>query len=243
MERVQTFPSRPSSGPLKCELPESHTWLPRPNPEMTGIRYMMSKHGCSIRNSWPLPPTSEKHLDTETGSSEGCRKVRRVYVGHRQRAGLWISVCMEHQMICGYHVIANGEGRRDCIIPLYRFMETPPQAIFGDYACGWEETALNYLPEFYLLVRWFHDVFHGCIHKCGERFESKIHAQFSSINTSLMEQVTSTFAILDFINSFFKIQCHLKQVNSFLQSFRGLLKSKNTKVSESTVFGFHIVSF
>ena len=192
VDAIEKFPNTSESSSLSCDTPGHGTWQPRPNPETTGIRYMMTKHGCSIRNSWPLPPTSEKHLDTELGSSEGCRKIRRVYVGHRQRAGLWLYMCMEHQTVVGYHVIANGEGRRDCFIPPYRFMEAPPEALFGDYACGWEETALNYIPEFYLPVQWFHDVFHGCIHKCSERFESKLHAQFSSINTSLMEQVGET---------------------------------------------------
>ncbi len=172
-------------------LPQSE-WLPRPNAATTGIRYIMTSHGCSVRTSWPLPPSSETKLDTERGSSDGCRKVRFRYQGHRQRAGLWVYMCMTHETIVGFHVMKHGEGRRDGIIPPYRFMETPPEAIFGDYVCGWEETALNLLPEFYMTVQFFHDIFHGVTHKCSERFLGKHLSQFASINTSLMEQV-STF--------------------------------------------------
>jgi len=178
-------------------LPQSE-WLPRPNPESTGIRYMMSKHGCSVRTSWPLPPTSEKALDNDIGSCDDCKKKRYAFVGHRQRCGLWVYMCMEHQTIIGFHVMKHGEGRRDGIIPPFRFMETPPKAIFGDYVCGWEETAMNILPEFYKLVQFFHDIFHGCTHKCSERFEGRRLAELSSLNTSLMEQVIFRFNFFGF---------------------------------------------
>jgi hypothetical protein len=96
---------------------------------------------------------------------------------------------MKHETIIGFHVMPQGEGRRDGIHPPYRFMESPPTAIFGDYVCGWEESAMNYVPEFYLLVQFFHDIFHGCTHKCSERFQGKQLPDYCSVNTSLMEQV------------------------------------------------------
>lgn len=138
--------------PFSCAPLPREEWLPRPNPEMTGIRYMMTAHGCSVRTSWPLPSASEAKIDNDIGSSEGCKKVRFRYQGHRQRAGVWVYMCMAHETIIGYHVMKHGEGRRDGIIPPYRFMEDPPEAIFGDYVCGWEETALNLLPEFFYAV-------------------------------------------------------------------------------------------
>ena len=41
-------------------------------------------------------------------------------------------------------------------------------------------------------VQFFHDIFHGCIHKCSERFMSKRLSDYTSLNTSLMEQVNIT---------------------------------------------------
>ena len=207
---------------ITLETDPQEKWLPRPNPELTGIRYMMTRHGCSIRSSWPLPPTSEKSIDSEVGSCEGCKKARFTFVGHRQRAGLWIYLCMEHERIVGFHIMPDGEGRRDGIVPPYRFMQDPPEALFGDFVCGWEETAMNTLPEFYKSVQFIHDVFHGSTHKCSERFEGKRLGKFASINTSLMEQV-----------------------NSFLQPLRGVVKSGTTKVRtivSYTFFFYHSLS-
>ena len=164
-------------------------WLPRPNPATTGMRYMMSKHGKSVRTKWPLPSTALNAIDTDTGSSEGCRKVRFTFIGHRQRSGLWVSMCMRHHTIIGFHVMPQGEGRRDAIFPVYRFLEQPPKAIFGDHACGIEETCFNYLPRYFKYCEFYHDVFHGCSHVCSERFCSRRHAQYAALNTSLMEQV------------------------------------------------------
>ncbi len=175
-------------GAIPEDIPSQADWEPRPNPEQTGYRYMFTKHGCSVRTSWPLPPTSEKIQD-ELGSCEGCTKKRFHVMSHKQRAGLWITMCMEHETIVGFHVMSRGEGRRDGIIPPYRFMEKPPKAMFGDYVCGLEETGMNLLPEFFKLVLFFHDVFHGCTHSCSERFESRRLRDFCAINTSLMEQV------------------------------------------------------
>ena len=169
--------------------PEESTWKERPNPASSGIRYMLSQHGKSIRNSWPLPSSTEKSLDCELGSSEGCKKVRFTYVGHRQRSGMWFMVCMDHHTVVGYHVIRHGEGRRDVFYPIYRFKETPPKAIFGDYVCGVEETCMNYLPEYFSSSLFFHDIFHGCKHICSDRFCSRRLASYAVLNTSLMEQV------------------------------------------------------
>jgi hypothetical protein len=196
---------------------------------------MMSKHGKSVRTSWTLPDGAQKTVDTDTGSSQGCRKVRFTFVGHRQRSGLWVSMCMLHQTIIGYHVMPNGEGRRDAIYPVYRFLEKPPVAMFGDYACGNEETCLNYLSHYFKGVGFYHDIFHGCSHVCSERFCSRRLAAFAVLNTSLMEQVrfrifatTSSFHI---VNVQFILYICRMQMNSFLQPLRGILKSGLTKVT------------
>jgi hypothetical protein len=127
-------------------------------------------------------------------------------MSHKQRAGLWISMCMEHETIVGFHIMSRGEGRRDGIVPPYRFMEKPPKAFFGDYVCGWEETAMNTLPEFYKLVLFFHDIFHGCTHSCSERFESRRLSAFCAINTSLMEQVPKSTQ-LEYLKNKHKPNC------------------------------------
>jgi hypothetical protein len=51
---------------------------------------------------------------------------------------------------------------------------------------------LNYLPNFFKIVQFFLDVFHGCTHLCSERFCSRRLAAYAVLNTSLMEQVLKT---------------------------------------------------
>jgi hypothetical protein len=159
------------------------------NPAQCGFRYWLTPHGCDVRESWPLTKSAEQVVDCEQGSADGCRKQRFLHVGHNQRCGLWVVVCMDHQTVVGYHVMPHGEGRRDAFIPVYRFMPNPPKAMFGDYVCGIEETALNLLPEYFRDVEFYHDIFHGCSHKCSRRFCGRRLRDYASMNTSIMEQV------------------------------------------------------
>ena len=175
----------------KYDVPDIETWADRPNPSITGCRYMLTEHGKSIRSRWAVPK-SQKKEDHILGSANGCKKKRFTLIGHRQRAGLWLVVCLRHQTVVGYHVMESGEGRRDAFLPLYRFKEHPPAAFFSDYVCGIEETDLNLQPEFWKHTSFYHDLFHGFAHKCSKRFMSRRHEQFSSLNTSLMEQVFIT---------------------------------------------------
>jgi hypothetical protein len=166
-------------------------WNQRPNPETTGIRYFATAHGRSFRNSWPLPKTAISRLNHTEVSCSGCTKRRSVFIGHRQRSGIWLNLCMVHEQVVGFHLIHNQEGRRDALIPIYRFWETPPLAVWNDFGCGCEESGLNWLPEFFHGVQHFHDMFHGYSHtSCTEKFFSRRLPAFSSFNTSLMEQVS-----------------------------------------------------
>jgi hypothetical protein len=96
---------------------------------------------------------------------------------------------MIHQRVIGFHIIKHGEGRRDAIIPVYRFKETAPKATWYDYACGIEESSLNWLPEYFIHTQYFHDAFHGVSHQCCDVLTSARLPIYTSLNTSLMEQV------------------------------------------------------
>jgi hypothetical protein len=116
---------------------------------------------------------------------------------------------MIHETVVEYHIIKNGEGRRDCLIPLYRFLPEPPQAVFCDVACFCEDSGLKWLPDFFKHTKWFHDIFHGYAHVCPSVFRSNRSPLYSWVNTSLMEQ----------FNSFFSDG-----------GLRGLIESSSTKV-------------
>ena len=119
---------------------------------------------------------------------------------------------MTHEHCVGWHVMTHGEGRRDAITPLFRLMPKAPKTYFMDFACGCDDYALNYHPQFFQETQFFSDAFHGFSHKCSSRFTANRLPQFKSMNTSLMEQF-----------------------NAFAQPVKGLLKSHTTKVSSDVI--------
>ena len=85
--------------------------------------------------------------------------------------------------------MAYGEGRRDAAVPLYRLKPVPPKGYFMDFACACEVFGLNYMPRYFRNTEFFHDIFHGFKHLCSIRFDSRRSAEYSALNTSIMEQV------------------------------------------------------
>jgi hypothetical protein len=189
----------------------------RPNPATSGQRYFLSEDGNPVRASWPLPAELVDQHTHEEFSTSGCSKKRFGIIGHRQRSGLWILVCMRHESIIGFHIMPGAEGKRDLLYPLYKYKEDPPKQIWVDFGCGCNEMALNYLAEHYRDTEFFVDAFHNYSHKCPSCFESKRFPEYGEINTSLMEQI-----------------------NSFLQPLRGILKSGTTKVRCSIFLSFRL---
>jgi hypothetical protein len=175
-----------ASSPSKISNPLNTA---RPNAAITGIRYFVTEHGRSIRTQWVLPDTAIQRIKQAESSCDGCNKKRYHFIGHRQRTGLWIQLCMVHERVVGFHLIHRGEGRRDAVIPVFRFYENPPVAMWHDFGCGCEESAMNWLPQFFAGTQHFHDAFHGYSHVCPKRFFSRRLPAFAGMNTSLMEQV------------------------------------------------------
>lgn len=186
--------------------------LPVLDATKTGFNYECFRKlsGGKERNSFPQPPKVTGFISVDTSGS-GCQKNRQYAIGHAARCGLWIWTCMLHHRVVGYHVMPHGEGRRDCLLSLLRFKLDPPHAVWVDFACHAEETGLNWAPEYFRDVQWYHDTFHGFSHVCAGRFSSAGLADMKLMNTSIMEQM-----------------------NSFLQPIRGVLRSGSMKVSTTS---------
>jgi hypothetical protein len=184
------------------ELPKIDTGVnyPQPggNPLTTGIRYRFTEENTQFRGKWPLKRGSGKRINGTISdkSDEGCTKKRPVYIAKRQRSWLWIYTCLKHSHIIGYHVISSSEGNRDAVAPLYRYMKKAPSAVFVDYACGVAEIALNWMPDFFYETAFYHDVFHGFVHKCGPVHKSTRYREFRKVNTSLMDTNQCHFATI-----------------------------------------------
>ena len=128
---------------MDCERSQVSTPPQRhPDPAAVGYLYNMTREGGPVRNQWHTPNTVKQHLPGFETSSSGCTKRRYVYIGHRQRCGLWVWVCMRCETVVGVHIMPHGEGTRDAIIPLYKFVTKPPKAVFFDWACKAHESAL-----------------------------------------------------------------------------------------------------
>jgi hypothetical protein len=238
------------SVPINSSDPESmsNPWCSRPDPSTTGIRYFVTEHGRSLQSSWALSDVAISKVTQAETSCDGCTKKRPMYFAHTQRTSIWINLCMIHEQAVGFHLIHSQEGRRDALIPVYRFWDKPPLAIWNDFGCGCEESGLNWLPEYFHDIQHFHDMFHGFSHtSCSEKFSSRRLPKFAALNTSLMEQVS-----LD--ASFFLRVAYphphpqpilwgsfllLPQFNSFIQPIRTIVKSRTTKL-ETLMFWMEV---
>ena len=182
--------------------------LRAPYPPTDGYRSFFSQTGRAVRDEWPLPKLAEKLTAFWEHSSSGCSKLRVKTVSKKQRSGLFLFMCMKHETLIAYHIMKHGEGRRDVVLPLYKFMEMPPEAVFCDTACHCEETGMNWLPHHFKDVRFTHDIFHSYGHLCPGLFDSKRSPKYHSIQTSLVEQC-----------------------NSYLQALRGVCKSGTMRLA------------
>ncbi len=170
---------------------------PHPNPLTCGYKYNFSRERTQFRDAWYLPPrgaAAEIEQDIKDGvsvqtSAEGCTKTRWERSKKNDRSGLWIWYCMKHNHIVGYHMMPKPEGLRDAVFSLLRFKEKAPKSVFIDFACGAEETSMNWAPSVFKDTSFYHDVFHGMSHVCGERFKSTRFPHLAIFNTPIMEQV------------------------------------------------------
>ncbi len=191
-----------------CIHPEGHIATFH-NPALTGFDYnsfLQQSGGCE-RRMWTRPVEGGRFLHHDISGSD-CKKKRTLIIGHKARCSLWVWICMRHHRVIGQHIIKRGEGKRDAIISLYRFMRNAPKIVFVDFACHAEECSLNWLAHYYQNTQFFHDTFHGYGHKCSSRFSCEGLKGCPVTNTSVMEQY-----------------------NAFLQPVRGILSSGNTRVS------------
>ncbi len=211
---------------------------PHGNPLKTGYKYNFTDSREQFRRSWYLPADGcgadvvdqiADGVAIQT-SSEGCAKVRWRRSTKRDRAGLWIWVCMRHHRVVGYHVMPKAEGLRDPVLSICRFKKHPPKSVFMDFACGCEETSLNWAPTMFKDVQFFHDAFHGLSHKCSSRFKSKRFPHFASFDTSIMEQVCRVNADRIIFLACTPFCLTALQVNAFLSPLKDMMVGSKTRV-------------
>jgi hypothetical protein len=189
----------------------------------SGVAYYFTEHGQQIRTQPRYDISGSANYDDRPQVDEGCNKLfPRASLGGYGYVFLWF--CPIHGHSYGFHLIDGSEGRKDPFSSLFKYCERAPEEIFFDFACQLSEYCLNREPDFYLLTRFWHDLFHSVGHVCGDNFKSGRVEGLLGLNTEICEQVNSYLQCIKYTAS------HLSQAHMvfFLQFFLYLWNKDKT---------------
>ena len=223
MLRIELVHSTNREIPDAREIPDTY------NPG-SGTCYYFSESGNQLRKMPTYKvsrPGKKKNYDDAPEVDDPCTKLYpSVSFGGFGYMFLWF--CPIHGHAYGFHLIAGGEGRKDPFSSLYKYMETPPEHIFYDFACQLQEYCLNREPEMFKNTRFWHDLFHSITHLCGPNFKSGRVTGLEGINSEICEQVNGFLQCIKYTAS------HLSQQHFvfFVQFFLYLLNKDKTKKFE-----------
>lgn len=223
MLRIELVHSTNRATPQATEIPDTY------NPA-SGTCYYFTESGNAVRRM-PTYQVSRsgrrRNYDDEPEVDDPCTKMYpSVSFGGFGYMFLWF--CPIHGHAYGFHLIAGGEGRKDPFSSLYKYMDTPPEHIFYDFACQLQEYCLNREPELFKNTRFWHDLFHSITHLCGPNFKSGRVTGLEGINSEICEQVNAFLQCIKYTAS------HLSQQHFvfFVQFFLYLLNKDKTKKFE-----------
>ena len=138
---------------------------------------------------------------------------------------LWF--CPIHGHCYGFHLMPGAEGWKDAICSLLKYLPKSPSYLFYDFACSPSEYTLNREPAYFNFVRFWHDIFHGLTHKCGDAFKSE-RVKGLTPNTEICEQFNAHLKPIKYIAS------HLSQDKfTFLMQYIIYLWNKKQTTRES----------
>lgn len=207
-------------------IPQPNTY----NPE-TGVAYYFTPSGSQVRK---IPTyqvnSSNNNFDDNPCGAERCHKqYGKVSVGGWTYMFLWF--CPLHGHCYGFHIINGAEGRKDPTFSLLRYMPEAPRELFYDFACSFNEYCLNRVPDFVRDTRFWHDVFHGVSHVCGDNFKSRRIANFTGFNTEICEQFNSFLQCIKYTGT------HMSQAHFcfFVQFMIYIWNTRKTKAFQKKI--------
>ena len=205
--------------PVSVELPNTY------NPE-AGVAYYFTPSGNQVRHI-PICEvnTLNNNFDEAPYGKAQCKKqYGKVSLGGWTYLFLWF--CPVHGHCYGFHIIDGAEGRKDPCFSLFRYMQAATKEVFYDFACSLSEYCLNRIPAFIHHTRFWHDVFHGVTHVCGDNFKSRRLDHFVGINTEICEQFNSFIQCIKYTGT------HLSQSHFcfFMQFMIYVWNNRKTKV-------------
>ena len=171
---------------------EDDTASCKPYDPQSGVAYYFRPDGNQIR-TMPEYIMNEKKAKTRRPAKNHqppeCHK-KYPMVTRGGYSNVFLFFCPIHGHCYGFHIIPGSEGRKDPFSALYKYKPTPPEHLFYDFACQFNEYALNRAPEYFKDCRCWHDIFHSFNHTCGDTFKSKRMPQVAA-NTEICEQFNS----------------------------------------------------
>ena len=130
-------------------------------------------------------------------------------------------LCPRHGHCYGGHLISGGEGRKDPMCSLLKYMREAPPFIFYDNACQLSEYSLSRSPRFFSDSQVYHDNFHSFTHTCSNVFTANGRVRNIASNTSICEQFNAYMANLKGVASgmkqehfMFLVQCFVSDWNA-----------------------------
>ena len=188
----------------------------------SGVAYYFTEHGQKLREmpSYLLSDSEPQKQNQQSKRSDPCSK-DYPHVSTGGWGYLFLFFCPIHGHCYGCHLVDGAEGRKDPFSALYKYKPSAPRELFYDFACQFQEYALNREPDFFKWMRVWHDLFHGCNHTCVPCFKSKRVLGLSDNNTEICEQFNSYLKSIKFTGS------HLSQTNFMLfVQFMGYMWNK-----------------
>lgn len=166
---------------------DASTILEPYNPELQGRAYYFTPHGGRLRDLPHYDIASSKDEDTSVRCKKSFPQTTKSGTTY---LFLWFDPLHGH--CYGFHIITTSEGRKDPFASAYMYMETAPNEVFYDFSCQLEEYVLNREPKFWVMCRFYHDIFHGFTHTCPFVYKSRrIPAIDVGVNSEICEQFNS----------------------------------------------------
>ena len=130
-----------------------------------GTAYYFTESGVQVRRmpNYAVDGTSSrKNYDDNPQVDKPCRKLYPL-TAYGGFCYMFLFFCPVHGHLYGFHLIGGGEGHKDPLCALYKYMPKMPEELFYDNACQLSEYALNREPHLFLNTRLWHDLFHSLV--------------------------------------------------------------------------------
>ncbi len=203
----------------------------------SGRCYYFTEHGCQLRKLPKYNVSGEgRTYDTKPSLDEPCEK-NYPQVSYGGFGYMMFMFCPTHGHCYGFHLISGGEGRKDPFAALFMYMESPPTDFFYDFACQMSEYCLNREPGFFKWVRFWHDLFHSILHKCGFCFKSSRVCGMEGLNTEICEQFNSYLQCIKYTGSHLRQNLFVLMVQFFLYLYNKDKTAAYKKMAKVAIAG------